>query len=103
MTILQKTMIDEQVSFYLNILRTALNSKDREKKRILYTNRSDLQSKLESDRYDFAFVTNDNQEDKDTKQGSNCFTLRIYKWMDITERNIAERETKLIYVSSILR
>ena len=51
-----------------------------------------MQSKLESDRYDFAFVTNDKQDDKDDKQGSNCFTVRIYKWMDITERNIAERE-----------
>ena len=55
-----------------------------------------MQSKLESDRYDFAFVTNDMQEDKDTKQGSHCFTVRIYKWMDITERNIAEREKKRV-------
>jgi hypothetical protein len=55
-----------------------------------------LQSKLESDRYDFVFVTNDNQEEKDDKQKSVCFTVRIYKWMDITERNIAEREKKRV-------
>ena len=55
-----------------------------------------MQSKLESDRYDFVFVTNDNQEEKDDKQKSICFTVRIYKWMDITERNIAEREKKRV-------
>jgi hypothetical protein len=55
-----------------------------------------LQSKLESDRYDFVFVTNDNQEEKDDKQERICFTVRIYKWMDITERNIAEREKKRV-------
>ena len=78
--------------FYLEDTTATLNSNDWKKTSIFCKNRNDLQSKLERDRYEFVFVNNDNQEGKDDRQGSDCFTVRIFKWMDITERNIAERE-----------
>ena len=51
-----------------------------------------MQSKLESDRYEFVFLKSEKQEGKEDKQWSDGFTVRIFKWMNITERNIAERE-----------